>query len=36
MIDGRNVFDQPIRLKHTKILEKLLWVKEMTIPLDVC
>ena len=30
-IDGKNLFDQPIKTKkqHTKILEKLLLVKEM-------
>ena len=30
-IDGKNLFDRPIKTKkqHTKILEKLLLVKEM-------
>ena len=38
MIDGRNFFDQPkiARLKHTKILEKLIQVKGMIIQLVVC
>ena len=39
MIDGKNLFDQPINSmteKHTKILEKLLQVKGMTIQLVVC
>ena len=36
MIDGKNFFDQPINnIKHMKILEKLLLVKEMTIQLVV-
>ena len=36
MIDGKNVFDQPLKNdKHMKILEKLLLVKEMTIQLVV-
>ena len=38
MIDGRNVFDQPINslTKTMKILEKLLQVKEMITQLVVC
>ena len=38
MIDGRNFFDQPkiARLKHTKILEKLIQVKGMIIQLVIC
>ena len=37
MIDGRNFFDQPINnIRHRKILEKLLLVKEMTIQLVAC
>ena len=38
MIDGKTFFNQPINkvLKHMKILEKLLLVKEMIIQLVVC
>ena len=38
MIDVRNFFDQPINsiVRHMKILEKLLQVKEMTIQLVAC
>ena len=38
MIDSRNFFDQPINsmTKDTKILEKLLQAKEMTMQLVVC
>ena len=31
VINGENVFDQPIKKKHMKTSEKLLQVKEMTI-----
>ena len=37
MIDGTYVFDQPINsIKHMKILEKLLQVKEMIIQQVAC
>ena len=39
MIDWKNFFDQPVRNNKTtyeKILEKLLWFKEMTIQLVNC
>ena len=38
MTDGKKVFDQPINndIKHMKILEKLLLVKDMIIQLAVC
>ena len=38
MINGKNLFDQPINSmtkKHTKILEKLLQVRGMTLQLVV-
>ena len=37
IIHSKNVFDQPINsLKHLKILEKLLLIKEMITQLVVC
>ena len=38
MVEGKNCFDQPVNsmTKHTKMLEKLLQVKGMTIQQDVC
>ena len=39
MIDGKNLFDQPVKKMiklHMKILEKLLLVEEMIIQLVVC
>ena len=35
MINGENIFDQPIK-NNKETLEKLLQVKEMTIQLVVC
>ena len=36
MINGENHFDQSIKDKHMKILEKLLQVEEMITQLVVC
>ena len=38
MIDGKNVFDEPVKMikQHMKIFKNLLLVKEMTIQLVVC